>query len=122
MTGVPKAQGSAYGQVHVPLSPTIQGVLRADLQYVGRISRYFKSDERVAAPADQFQDYGNYGLVNLRGGIETTDLSVMLFVKNLSDRRAALFRGSQGTDVVPTRDDIYVAQPRTIGVTINKKF
>jgi len=39
-----------------------------------------------------------------------------------SEHTAALFRGLQGTYVTPTRDDVYVAQPRTIGVTVSKSL
>lgn len=122
LTGVPKTQGSLYAQWHFPLAAGVEGVVRSDLQYVGRTGRFFAHDSRVPAPADEFQDYGDYSLVNLRGGAEWTDLSVMLYVKNLADRRAVFFRGLQGTSSTPTRDDVYVAQPRTIGVTVNKRF
>jgi outer membrane receptor protein involved in Fe transport len=122
LTGVPETQGSLYAQWQFPMTDTVQGVLRGDLQYVGKISRYFEHDTRVPAPADDFSSYGDYSLINLRAGAEWTDLSVTLFVKNLTDERAALFRGLQGTTVTATRDDIYVAQPRTIGVVVSKSF
>ena len=122
LTGVPKTQGSLYAQWHFPLAVTVEGVVRSDLQYVGRTGRFFAHDSRVSAPADEFQDYGDYTLINLRAGAKWSDLSVMLYAKNVADRRAVFFRGLQGTSSTPTRDDVYVAQPRTIGVTVSKSF
>lgn len=122
LTGVPKAQGSAFAQWHRPLSTEIQGVIRSDLQYTGAIARYFASDQRVPVPAEDFQSYGNYVLMNLRAGLEWPNLSVMLYANNIADRHAVFFKGLQGTTITPTRDDVYIAQPRTIGMTVNKHF
>lgn len=122
LPGVPKTQGSIYGQWSFAAGGEARGVLRGDLQYVGRTARYYAHETDVPAPADQFQSYGDYGLVNLRGGLEWPKLSVMLFVRNLADRRAVFFRGLQGTSVTATRDDVYIAQPRTIGITLRKTF
>jgi iron complex outermembrane recepter protein len=122
LTGVPKTQGSLFAQWDFPLATNLRGVLRGDLQYVGQTSRYFAHDSRVPAPADQFEAYGDYTLLNLRGGLQWPTFSVILFVNNVTDRRAALFRGLQGTSVTPTRDDVYVAQPRTIGIDVTKRF
>jgi iron complex outermembrane recepter protein len=122
LTGVPKTQGNVYAQWHFPLTEGVQGVLRSELQYVGKTARYFAHDTQVPTPADDFASYGDYSLVNVRAGAAWKDLSLTLFVKNLADKRAVLFRGLQGTSVTPTRDDIYVAQPRTIGLTVSKSF
>ena len=122
LTGVPTEQGSVYAQWTFPLTSTVMATVRGDLQYVGETSRYFEHDVRVPAPADEFSSYGDYSLVNLRAGAEWNGFTVTVFAKNLTDERAVLFRGLQGTSITPTRDDIYVAQPRTIGVTISKAF
>jgi iron complex outermembrane recepter protein len=122
LTGVPKTQGSVYGQWQFPFTDSVAGFLRSDVQYVGRTTRYFAHDSRVPAPADNFQDYGDYTLINVRTGAQWKDFTVTLFVKNAADRRAAFFRGLQGTSTVPTRDDVYVAQPRTIGITVYEAF
>ena len=122
LPGVPKTQGSLYGQWSFHIGGEAQGILRTDVQYVGKTARFYAHEADVPAPADQFQSYGDYTLVNVRGGVQWPKLSVMLFVKNIADRRAVFFRGLQGTSVTPTRDDVYIAQPRTIGVTVTKSF
>ena len=122
LTGVPKLQGSAYGQWDFPLRDGVRGVIRGDVQYMGRAQRFYAHDSRVPAPADAFEAYGDYAVVNLRGGLKWPDLSAMLFMDNVADRRAALFRGLQGTSVTASRDDVFVVQPRTIGVEVTKSF
>ncbi|HEV2271220.1 MAG TPA: TonB-dependent receptor [Steroidobacteraceae bacterium] len=122
LTGVPKTQGSAYTQWTWPLTASVDGFLRSDVQYVGRTARFFAHDSRVPAPADQFEAYGDYTLVNLRMGAESDRVKVTLFANNIANRRAYLFRGLQGTSTVASRDDIYVAQPRTVGVTVSHDF
>lgn len=122
LTGVPKLQGSAYGQWDFPIKDGVRGVVRGDVQYVGRTQRFYAHDSRVSAPADLFEAYGDYAMVNLRGGLQWPDFSAMLFIDNVADRRAVLFRGLQGTSVTGSRDDVFVAQPRTIGVEVTKSF
>lgn len=113
LTGVPKKQGSVYAQWRFPLGDTLEGVLRGDVQYVGTIDRFFGS---------ALESYGDYTLGNLRASLEWRDLTVTAFVKNVSNERARYFRGQQATSAPEGREDIFVAQPRTIGVTISKQF
>lgn len=122
LTGVPKTQGSAYTQWSWQLTASVDAFVRADVQYVGRTARFFAHDSRVPSPADQFEAYGDYTLVNLRMGAMWDRLRISVFANNILDRRAYFFRGLQGTSTVASRDDIYVAQPRTVGVTVSQEF
>jgi len=113
LTGVPKEQGSAYAQWRFPLGDALDGIVRGDVQYVGTIDRFFGTD---------VESYGDYTLGNLRFSLQWADVTVTAFVKNIGNERARFFRGQQATSAPEGREDIYVAQPRTIGVTLSKQF
>jgi len=83
------------------------------VQYVGTIDRFFGTD---------VESYGDYTLGNLRFSLQWADVTVTAFVKNIGNERARFFRGQQATSAPEGREDIYVAQPRTIGVTLSKQF
>lgn len=129
LTGVPKGQGSAYAQFSFPAYGSFIGFVRGDVEYTALIRRYFASDTSVnvgTTPNYALDHYGDYALLNLHTGIDNDDWRAVFFIKNVADRRARYFSDTTGgtfaTGAPFSHEDIYLAQPRTVGVTISKRF
>jgi hypothetical protein len=63
-----------------------------------------------------------YDLTNLRTGLEGDRWTAVLFVNNLSDKRALLNNVTQDAVNLPTFNRIAVNQPRTVGIDLNYHF
>jgi outer membrane receptor protein involved in Fe transport len=82
-----------------------------DISYRDKIDSYFESNTFNIPLA-------SYTLVNLRMGVSDNLWSVTAFVRNLADKRAEV-------SVINTSQDPYgllTVRPRTVGVTVNRKF
>ncbi len=64
----------------------------------------------------------SYDLTNLRAGVETNQWSAVLFVNNLTDKRALLNNITQDATNLADYNRIAVNQPRTAGIDLNYKF
>ncbi len=95
-----------------PIAPHIEGSIGGTMTYVGdRIGEFRNVALRQTLPA--------YTKIDLNAGITTTsNLSINLFITNLTDRRGAL---AGGLGYNPQYAFQYI-QPRTIGLTIAKEF
>jgi outer membrane receptor protein involved in Fe transport len=63
-----------------------------------------------------------YSLVDLRGGLQFHDWTTTLFIKNLSNRAANYGDIVAATGVVPGQTRLVVAQPRTVGLEVQRTF
>jgi outer membrane receptor for ferrienterochelin and colicin len=109
---VPRWTSSVSLTYRHPLTDRLALTARADNQYVGS-----RTDETYATntlPA--------YDLANVRGGVEASNWSAVLFINNLTDKRALLNDVTQDAVNLPTYNRIAVNQPRTIGIDLNYRF
>ncbi len=84
----------------------------ADLTYRDGVNAYFGSNLNYNLKLDW------YTLINLRAGVANGPWTVMAFARNLSNRRAEVsaINSSQDPDATLT------VQPRTIGLSVTRKF
>ncbi|MET0360157.1 MAG: TonB-dependent receptor [Sphingobium sp.] len=75
----PEWTASASAEYSWPLSDQLDGLLRADFAYTGRMQSSF----RTADP--YFTTSGNYSSLNLRAGIEREKWGLYLFCQNVAD-------------------------------------
>ncbi len=108
---VPKVQFSLGLNYTAPLFNAWNGVLAADVNYRDKVDSYFASNT-FNVPLS------SYTLVNLRAGIANDLWSITAFARNLTDKRA------QVSAINSTQDPygFLTVRPRTIGVTLNRKF
>ena len=111
LPGSPDMQLSLSGDYVWPLPNGNQAFVRVDAQYIGEIIGSFTlDDERTVS--------GNYGLANLRVGMQSERYEWSFFADNLADNRALVF--SDGlNDVFRTT---IMLQPRTIGLQFRSRF
>lgn len=96
-----------------PVGSDWSGFVRGEVSYTGEILGGFNADENVPRP-----NFGEYTLVNLRGGIRTEKWDFALYVDNLfnEDALAFQFKDRRG------RTESLVARPLTVGINIRTKF
>jgi iron complex outermembrane receptor protein len=109
---VPKVQLNFGLNYTRPIYGDWQGVAAADVTYRDSVDAYFASNEvfnLVLKP---------YTLVNLRLGVINGPWSVSAFAHNITDKRAEV------SAINSTQDPnaLLTVQPRTIGVTVTRKF
>jgi iron complex outermembrane recepter protein len=108
---VPKVQLNLGLNYTHPLTARWNGMAATDISYRDKIDSYFESNTFNIPLA-------SYTLVNLRMGVSDNLWSVTAFVRNLADKRAEV-------SVINTSQDPYgllTVRPRTVGVTVNRKF
>ncbi|MDE0004695.1 MAG: TonB-dependent receptor [Rhodospirillaceae bacterium] len=111
LPGSPDMQLSLSGDYVWPLANGNQAFVRVDAQYIGEIIGSFTlDDERTVS--------GNYGLANLRVGMESDRYEWSFFADNLTDNRALVF--SDGVDDEFRRT--IMLQPRTLGLQFRSRF
>ncbi len=64
----------------------------------------------------------SYDLTNIRGGLKGERWSAVLFINNVTDKRALLNNITQDAVNLPTFNRVAVSQPRTTGIDLNYKF
>jgi hypothetical protein len=110
---VPRLAGSAFAEFSQRITNG-RGYLRVDAQYVGTAYTGF-------GQANNFR-YGGYALTNLLLGLDRDAWRFGIFVKNVLDRRAALFAQPYYAGVVDSAESIIVNRPRTIGAQASWQF
>jgi outer membrane receptor protein involved in Fe transport len=108
---VPRYQFNAGVNYTRPIYGEWQGMLAADITYRDFVNAYFASNSfNLELPP--------YTLVGLRAGVINGPWSVSLFARNVADVRA------QVSAINSTQDPhaLLTVQPRTIGVTVSRKF
>ena len=102
-------------QQEFPLAREFRGFVGGALSYVGNREGTFAS---IYSTPPVRQYYAPYAKTDLRAGVHYRDWTVNLFADNITDRRGVL---SGGIGDFPTSAFKYV-QPRTVGVSIARKF
>lgn len=111
LPGSPDLQLSVSGDYIWPLSNNKTGFVRVDAQYVGEILGSFEF-------GDPRTESGNYGLLNLRGGIQSDRFTWTLFVDNATNNEAEVFSNGLNNEFRRT----IILRPRTIGLEVRTRF
>ncbi len=109
---IPRFQGHFTADYSVPISGLFTGHLRTDLSYRGKAKTEFSSAHPFNVNLNDFI------LVNLRASLESDQWTVTVFADNVTDKRAQL-------DAINSEQDgiaLLTNRPRTIGVSVNRKF
>jgi outer membrane receptor protein involved in Fe transport len=109
---VPKYQFNLGLNYTRPIAGDWQGMAAADVIYRDSMDAYFTSNLKynlVLAP---------YTLVNLRTGVINGPWSVTAFARNIANKRAQVSAINSAQDP----NALLTVQPRTIGLTITRKF
>jgi outer membrane receptor protein involved in Fe transport len=122
---VPRFQANLGLNYTRPLVNGWDGMAAVDVNYRGRENSYFASARltpilpvEVVPPVWQNVPLSPYTLVNLRLGILKDLWSVTAFARNLTDKRAQVSAINSTQDP----DALLTVQPRTIGLTVTRKF
>jgi outer membrane receptor protein involved in Fe transport len=108
----PKWTGSASLAYRHPLTSEFALTARVDNQFVGT---------RIDATYG-INTLPSYDLTNLRGGIEAKNWSAVLFVNNVTNKRALLSDITQDAENLSAYNRIAVNQPLTAGIDLNYRF
>jgi outer membrane receptor protein involved in Fe transport len=123
---VPQFSGTFAVDYTHPLSASINGFAHFDVRYEGDASTGY-------ALTDQGEYTSAYSIGDLRVGADfPSGIKASLFVNNLWDERAQLEIDTSGlctaipcavfNPAVPAKLRALIAQPRTVGLTLSKKF
>jgi outer membrane receptor protein involved in Fe transport len=116
---VPRFQANLGLNYTRPIVADWQGVAGIDLSYRGRENSYFSSALISVVPLiPENVELSPYTLLNLRLGLIKDLWSVTAFARNLTDKRAQI------SAINSTQDPnaLLTVQPRTIGLTVTRKF
>ncbi len=107
----PDRQLSLSGDYIWPMANGNLGFVRVDAQYIGELIGAFEfGDERTVS--------GNYGLANLRVGLQTDRYEWSVFADNITDNRALVFANGPANEFRRT----IILQPRTLGLQFRSRF
>ncbi len=107
----PDRQLSISGDYVWPMANGNLGFARVDAQYIGEIIGAFEfGDERTVS--------GNYGLANVRLGLQTERFEWSVFADNITDNRALVFANGPANEFRRT----IILQPRTLGLQFRSRF
>jgi iron complex outermembrane recepter protein len=107
---VPEFTAGLSAEYKWPLVGSLNGLARADANYVGKSFSDFNSTSIT------YFSQGAYALLNLRVGVGGPRWSTSIFLNNALDRDAHLLSGAAGIFGPRT---FYSAQPRTVGLKFN---
>jgi iron complex outermembrane receptor protein len=123
---IPQFSGTAAAEFNHAVTGSIHGFAHFDVRYEGdKLAGYAQTDRGLYTSA--------YAIGNFRIGADfPSDVKATIFVNNLWDQRAELALDSTAvctaipcatfTPNVPARIRALIAQPRTVGLTLSKKF
>lgn len=107
----PDRQFSVSGDYIWPMANGNLGFVRVDAQYIGELIGAFEfGDERTVS--------GNYGLANVRVGMQTDRYEWSVFADNITDNRALVFANGPANEFRRT----IILQPRTLGLQFRSRF
>ena len=109
---VPKFQASLGLNYTMPISGDWQGMVAADVNYRDAVNAYFASNAQFnlkLAP---------YTLGNVRFGVINGPWSATVFARNVTDKRAQVSAINSSQDP----NALLTVRPRTIGLTVTRKF
>uniref|UniRef100_B0SXI8 TonB-dependent receptor plug n=1 Tax=Caulobacter sp. (strain K31) TaxID=366602 RepID=B0SXI8_CAUSK len=104
--------GSAAVEYSWPLTDALNGLLRADYAYVGESASQFRPTYTY------YEKQGDYGYANLRGGVEGADWGAYLFVNNVGNEVGLM----SVTSALNNKQQAVSINPRTVGVSVRKRF
>ena len=108
---VPKVQFNLGFNYTRPIAGDWQGLIAADVSYRDAENAYFSSNTFNLPLAA-------YTLLGLRAGVIEGPWSVTAFVRNATDKRAQVSAINSSQDP----DALLTVQPRTVGLTLTRKF
>nr|WP_279347135.1 TonB-dependent receptor [Govania unica] len=109
---VPECSASLSLQYLRPVKQELVAFLRGDITYIGPSHTEFR-------PTDSHYDrQGDFMLVNLRGGFESSDWDAYLYVNNVFDSLAPFTVISSEF----VRQAVTSAPPRTIGLSVTRRW
>ncbi len=108
----PRWTGSASADYRVPLNDTLYGHLGAVARFASSRSATFRG---ITANPSYLMP--GYGLLDVRAGVETGAVTVDLFVRNVTDKRAQL-----SSNTTATFAEVYLQRPRTFGISITGRY
>jgi outer membrane receptor protein involved in Fe transport len=117
LPGVPRLNLAASAQYTFPLSSGgLDGFGRADYSYTGDSTTTFNDLSTANGMPSHFNP-DDYGLLNLRLGVQNERWSAALFVENATDERAQLLIDNAAVTERITRN-----RPRTFGMNVRYNF
>jgi outer membrane receptor protein involved in Fe transport len=117
LPGVPRLNLAASAQYTFPLSSGgLDGFGRADYSYTGDSTTTFNDLSTANGLPSNFNP-DDYGLLNLRLGVQNERWSAALFVENATDERAQLLIDNAAVTERITRN-----RPRTFGMNVRYNF
>jgi iron complex outermembrane recepter protein len=108
---VARFQFAVSGDYTAPIYRDILGTVAADLTYRGSEDSYFQSTS-FNVPLE------SYALLNLRTGVTAGQWRVMLYARNVTDKRAQV--SAVNNPVTPL--SLITVRPRTIGMSVTRQF
>jgi outer membrane receptor protein involved in Fe transport len=109
---VPEFSGSAAAEYLWPLFGDVNGMLRLDYAYVGKSASQFRPTYIY------YERQGGYSNVNVRAGLEGDDWGAYVFVNNVTDEVGIMSL----TSSLNNPKQALSTNPRTLGVTVRKRF
>ena len=109
---VPRWTSSASVAYRHRFTEQLAVMARADNTYVGS-----RTDETYS-----INQLPSYDLTNIRAGLDGGRWSAILFLNNVTDKRALLSNITQAAVNLSTFNRVAVTQPRTVGVDVNYRF
>jgi outer membrane receptor protein involved in Fe transport len=117
--GVSKFTGSLSLSKRMALSSGLKGMWRFDYQHADPYSFIARRGlPNGTVSTDQNFRSANQDLFNVRAGVEGSDWSATLEVKNLTNKQPMLI---PSTPIAQSGEGVYAA-PRTVGITLRKSF
>ncbi len=113
LQNVPDWNAAASIQYSFPdLIDGSEGYVRADYAYRGSLTT------TIGEPANPLQRLGSYSNVNFRAGVNWNDIKVEAFINNAFNTYQLMNAGSSSGGIVTQQTNT----PRTVGLTVGKKF
>jgi iron complex outermembrane recepter protein len=109
---VPKTQFNVGLNYTRPIAGDWQGMVAADVTYRDSMDAYFESNTQFNIKLSP------YALVGARAGVINGPWTATIFARNLNNNRAQVSAINSTQDP----DALLTVQPRTIGVTVTRKF
>ncbi|HEX4152926.1 MAG TPA: TonB-dependent receptor [Steroidobacteraceae bacterium] len=109
---VPQWTSTVSAAYRHPMTDRLALTARADSTYTGS-----RTDATYS-----INQLPSYDLTNLRAGVDGGRWSAVLFVNNVTDKRALLNNIVQDAENIPTYNRVAVSQPRTAGIDVNYRF
>jgi len=76
--------------------------------------------QQTDTPNIQYTEFGEYGILSLRLGVEGTDWTGALFVDNATDERECAY--TRRDNIRPQPGNCFIEMPRSIGLRLSKTF